>query len=84
MLTMTNSELQALALPLIAVVAVGITTVAAAYHAKHRKPSPRPGSSGVLGRLSENEAGIFHFQPESGSAETATFKKIIEKETAGN
>ncbi len=80
---MTNSDLLALAMPLIGVAAVGLTAVLMVFqikHSKHRRPKlPSPG---VRGRLSEGEAGIFHFQPEAGSPETTAFRKIVEKQTA--
>jgi hypothetical protein len=82
---MTNSDLLALAMPIIAVVAVGLTAAGVVFQIKHQDRSRRKASSkGVRGRLSEVEGGLFRFEPDSRTAMASTLKKQAEKETAGN
>ena len=81
---MTNSEIYVLAMPLIAVAAVGLTAVLLVYQINQKRSRPVNPPFGVRGRMREDEAGIFHFQPDSGSEGTTAFKKVVEKETAGH
>ena len=82
---MTNSDLLALAMPLIAVAAVGLVGAILVFQIKRQKRLDRTGPSlGVRGRLSEVEGGLFRFQPDSDAPPTGTFKKVVEKETAGH
>lgn len=84
-MAMTNSDLLALAMPLIAVAAVSLAGVLIAFQIKHDRPrrSTAP-SRGVAGTLSEVGPGLFRFQPDADTASSATLHNRIEKETAGH
>lgn len=84
-MAMTNSDLLALAMPLIAVAAVSLAGVLIAFQIKHdRHRRSRAPSRGVAGTLSEVGPGLFRFQPDADTASPATLQNRIEKETAGH